>query len=164
MISMKTTKTAIRAACAAAILAGLPLSAAADTLPITRANPEGAPDATGLGYSQVSIIETGRMAFISGQVAWTENFAPAPESLEDQAALVFKNATAILEGLGATTHDLVMVRVYMTELTPERLDVVFPLILAWFDGAKPSLTGVGVAALAAPDLQLEIEMTVRLPE
>lgn len=31
-----------------------------------------------------------------------------------------------------------------------------------FDGARPSLTGIGVAALAGPDLQLKVEMIVRL--
>ncbi len=28
----------------------------------------------------------------------------------------------------------------------------------------PSLTGIGVAALALPDLQIELELTVRLPD
>lgn len=49
-------------------------------------------------------------------------------------------------------------------LTQERLGVLFPLLTDWLDGATPSLTGVGVSALAAPDLQLELEMTVRVPE
>jgi enamine deaminase RidA (YjgF/YER057c/UK114 family) len=31
-----------------------------------------------------------------------------------------------------------------------------------FDGAQPSITGVGVASLAAPDLKIEMELTVRL--
>jgi enamine deaminase RidA (YjgF/YER057c/UK114 family) len=39
-----------------------------------------------------------------------------------------------------------------------------PHFLATFDGAQPSLTGVGVAALAAPGLQIEMELTVRLPD
>lgn len=38
-----------------------------------------------------------------------------------------------------------------------------PRLLAFFDGAQPSLTSVGVVALAAPGLQLEMEMVVRLP-
>jgi hypothetical protein len=39
-----------------------------------------------------------------------------------------------------------------------------PPLLELFDGAKPSLTGFGVAALAAPELQVELELTVRLPD
>ncbi len=38
-----------------------------------------------------------------------------------------------------------------------------PHLLALFGGAQPSLTGIGVAALAGPDLQMEVEMVVRLP-
>ena len=56
-----------------------------------------------------------------------------------------------------------MARVYMVDLNPERLEEMMPHLLATFDGAQPSLTGIGVAALAAPNLQLEMELIVRLP-
>ena len=36
-------------------------------------------------------------------------------------------------------------------------------LMAMITGAQPSLTGIGVAALADPDLQLQIGMTVRMP-
>lgn len=35
--------------------------------------------------------------------------------------------------------------------------------LAFFGSSLPSLTGIGVQALAGPDLQIEIEMVVRVP-
>jgi enamine deaminase RidA (YjgF/YER057c/UK114 family) len=130
---------------------------------LTRMNPASLPDAGAIGYSQITIAEPGRLAFISGQVAWRPNGEPAPESLAEQAVLVVKNARAALDAIGASAQDLVMVRAYMVDMTPERLDVLWPHIHALFDGAKPSLTGIGVAALAAPGLQLEIEMIVRLP-
>jgi hypothetical protein len=57
-----------------------------------------------------------------------------------------------------------MFRVYVVDLTPERLkEVLYPYLHALCDGAQRSITGIGVAALAAPDLQLEIEIIVRLP-
>ncbi len=56
-----------------------------------------------------------------------------------------------------------MVRLYVVDLTPARMQEAMPHLLDFFDGAQPSLTGVGVTALAAPDLQLEVEMIVRLP-
>lgn len=130
---------------------------------VTRLNPSSMPDAGSMGYSQISVVEPGRLAFISGQVAWTPAGEPAPDDLAEQAKLVFKNADAALRELGATTHDLAMVRIFMTDLTPERLNLLMPLFTEWCDGAQPSLTGVGVAALAGPGLQLELEMTVRLP-
>ena len=131
---------------------------------VTRLNPSSMPDAGSMGYSQVSVVEPGRLAFISGQVAQTPAGEPAPGDLAEQAKLVFKNANAALRELGATTRDLAMVRIFMTDLTPERLNLLTPLFTEWCGGAKPSLTGVGVAALAGPGLQLEMEMTVRLPD
>lgn len=134
------------------------------SLAITRMNPATIPDAGASGYSQISIVEPGRMAFISGQVAWSGAGEPTPSTLSGQAEMVVKNARAALDAVGASARDLVMVRVYMTDLTDERLAELWPHVHALFDGAKPSLTGIGVAALASPDLQLEIEMIVRLPD
>lgn len=134
------------------------------TAAISRMNPPTMPDADAAGYSQISIVEPGRLAFISGQVAWSPTGAPTPPSLSGQAEMVVQNARAALEAVGATAKDLVMVRVYMTDLNEARLAELWPHIHALFDGARPSLTGIGVCALAAPDLQLEIEMTVRIPD
>ncbi|MDK1388582.1 RidA family protein [Sinorhizobium sp. 8-89] len=130
---------------------------------LTRLNPPTLPDAGALGYSQITTVEPGRLAFISGQVAWRPGGEPAPDSLAEQAELVAANAKAALDAIGASPEDLVMVRVYMVDLTPGRIEEVMPHLTAMFAGAQPSLTGIGVAALAAPDLQLEMEMVVRLP-
>ena len=50
----------------------------------------------------------------------------------------------------------------LNKRSPERLQIVMPYLHTLFDGTEPSLTGVGVAALAGPNLQLEIEMVARL--
>lgn len=47
---------------------------------------------------------------------------------------------------------------------PERLEQVFIPILEMFGGAQPSVSGVGVATLAAPAFQTGLELTVRLPD
>lgn len=133
------------------------------TSPITRLNPASLPDAGTAGYSQISIVEPGRLAFISGQVAWRRDGEAVPETLAEQASIVVGNARAALAAVGATPKDLVIARVYLVDLTSERMDVLMPHLHALFDGAQPSLTGVGVAALASRELQLEIEMIARLP-
>ena len=132
--------------------------------PIARLNPPSLPDTSALGYSQISIAEPGRLAFISGQVALRPGGAPPPDSLGEQMEIVAANARAALDAVGARPQDIVMARVYAVDLTPERLEEVMPPLLAAFDGARPSLTGIGVAALAGPGLQDEMELTVRLPE
>ena len=87
-----------------------------------------------------------------------------PASLAEQAELVAANAKAALDALGATPDDIAIARIYLVDLTPERMEQSMPHLLAMFDGAQPSITGIGVAALAGPDLQLEMELTVRLPD
>jgi enamine deaminase RidA (YjgF/YER057c/UK114 family) len=131
---------------------------------ITRMNPPTLPDAGAAGYSQISIFDGGRIAFISGQVAWNRDGSPTPATLPEQAELVVRNARNALAAIGATAKDLLMVRVYLVNLNDERMGQLMPHISVLFDGEQPSLTGIGVAALAAPDLQLEIEMTVRVPD
>ena len=131
--------------------------------PITRMNPPTLPDAAKMGYSQISIVEPGRMAYVSGQVAWSPNGEPVPSDLVAQARIAATNAKAALDALGATSEDIAILRCFMTDLTPETLELAFPPILEMLGGAMPSITGVGVAALAAPDLKIELELTVRVP-
>ena len=132
--------------------------------PITRLNPQSLPNAAEMGYSQISIAEPGRMAFISGQVAWQPGNMPVPNSLSDQMKIVSTNARTALKAIGAAPSDIVMARVYVVDLTPDRLNAVMPAFLATFEGAQPSVTGIGVAALAGPDLQVEMELIVRVPD
>lgn len=131
---------------------------------IARINPTTLPNTEGIGYSQISVVEPGRMAYISGQVALSPDGAPVPTNLADQMKVVARNARTALDALGASAKDIVIARCLVTDLTPERLEQVMPSLLELFDGAHPSLTGYGVAALAAPDFQVELEMTVRLPD
>jgi len=134
------------------------------TQSIARLNPDSLPNAAELGYSQISIVEPGRLAYVSGQVAWQPGGKPVPTSLAAQAELVAANAKAALDALGATPDDIAIARIYLVDLTPERMEQSMPHLLAMFGGAQPSITGIGVAALAGPDLQLEMELTVRLPD
>lgn len=130
---------------------------------ITRLNPSTLPDASQAGYSQISIVEPGRIAYISGQIAWKPGHDTAPDDIVEQMKLVSNNAHAALDAVGATPNDIVIARIYMVNLTPERLEEVMPQFIASFDGAQPCVTGIGVEALAAPDLQVEMELVVRLP-
>jgi enamine deaminase RidA (YjgF/YER057c/UK114 family) len=132
--------------------------------PIVRLNPPTLPDAGKVGYSQISIVQPGRMAYISGQVAWRPNGEAVPDSLSEQMKLVSANAKAALAAIGAGSGDVVIARIYVVNLTPERLEEVMPPFLATFEGAQPCVTGIGVQALAGPELQVEMELVVRLPD
>lgn len=130
---------------------------------LIRMNPPTLPDAGAVGYSQITVVEPGRLATISGQVAWRPNGEPVPDDLAEQAEIVTDNALKALQAVDASPHDIVMARVFMTDLTPDRQETVMHALIKFFDGAQPCLTGLGVAALGGPDLQLELELIVRLP-
>ena len=131
---------------------------------VTRLTPPSLPDAGAVGHSQLSIVEAGRLVFASGQVALRPDGEPAPSGLAEQVAIVAVNARAALDAIGATPQDIAIARIYLVDLAPERLGETMPQLLAAFDGAQPSITGMDVAALARPDLQVEMELVVRLPD
>lgn len=124
-------------------------------------NPNTLPDASKVGYSQISIANPGRLAFISGQVAWRAGGTPVPGTLDAQTKQVVENLGAALEAVGADTSDIIQMRIYMTDLNDETMGVAMSRIIRFLDGAQPSLTGIGVAALAAPELHIEVEMVVQ---
>lgn len=129
---------------------------------LIRMNPDTLPDAGKVGYSQITIANPGRLAFVSGQVAWDANGSAVPETLESQTKQVVANLGEALRALDAGSRDIVQMRVYMTELNDETMDIAMTHIMNFLDGEQPSLTGIGVAALAGPDLKIEIEMVVQL--
>ncbi len=129
---------------------------------IDRMNPPALPDAGKVGYSQISIAHPGAMAFVSGQVAWRPDGAAAPASLAEQTAIVVENLQSALAALQATPDAIVQMRVYMTDLSSETQEIAMTEIIRFLGGAQPSLTGIGVQALASPDLQIEVEMVVQV--
>ena len=131
---------------------------------ITRLNPPALPDSTALGYSQLSVTEPGRLAFVSGQVAARPGVETPPGSLAEQMDLVIDNLRGALAALNARPGDIVMMRIYLVDLTPERLETGIVPLMGFLDGAQPSVTGIGVSALAGPGLEVEVEMVVRVPD
>lgn len=129
---------------------------------IDRMNPPALPDAGTVGYSQISIVHPAPLAFVSGQVAWRADGAAAPASLGEQTGIVVENLQGALDALQATPDDIVQMRIYMTDLRAETQEIAMQEILRFLDGAQPSLTGIGVDALAGPDLLIEVEMTVQV--
>ncbi len=109
---------------------------------IIRINPTALPNSREMGYSQISIVEPGRMAYISGQVAWQANGEAVPTNIIEQMEIVLKNALSALAAVNAKPEDVVIVRIYITDLTPERLEALMPAFLTAFDGAEPCVTGV----------------------
>jgi enamine deaminase RidA (YjgF/YER057c/UK114 family) len=97
------------------------------------------------------------------QVAAPKDGATLPKSVGGQAALVADSLQAALHELGATPADIVMLRIHVVNGTTERFTEAYSQIQKLLNGEMPSVTVLGVQALFTPELQIEVEMTVRVP-
>jgi enamine deaminase RidA (YjgF/YER057c/UK114 family) len=131
---------------------------------VSRHNPPTIWDMGSLGYSQISVAEPGRIAFLSGQVAWLPNGEEAPKDVTGQAKVVAVNLASALKELGASGKDIVMLRVYVVDATTEKFQQVQTFLDELKGDGMPSITTIGVQALYSPDILVEIEMVVRVPE
>ncbi|KJY81938.1 endoribonuclease L-PSP [Vibrio galatheae] len=130
---------------------------------IERLNPPTMPNSEAIGYSQISIVEATRMAYVSGQVAITKNSDEVPRGLYEQMKVVSDNVKQAVIAVGASPKDIVQARVYVVDLNPEKLEILMPAFLDTFDGEQPCVTGIGVQALASPEYLVEMEVVISLP-
>jgi enamine deaminase RidA (YjgF/YER057c/UK114 family) len=132
---------------------------------ITLVNPDGLPKPE--IYRQVSIATGSKLVFIAGQVARDADGGRIGEGdLAAQAEQCFLNIGTALAEAGGSFDDVAKLTVYVVDWTLDKM----PLFLE--GGARafaklgvapvPPATLVGVAALAEPDLLLEIEATAVL--
>lgn len=124
---------------------------------IERINPDTLPDAAALGYAQIVTAEGGKMVFISGQVAWTVDGASPPSDLAAQSEIAVDNLKKALAAVAADVSNVVSLRIYVVDYSPDKGEAVLPAILGAFGSHPTATTVIGVASLADPSLLLEIE-------
>lgn len=130
----------------------------------TKINPAGLYDSVGYGFSHATVQEGGRTLHCAGQVAWDKDCnVVGVGDLAAQTAQALANLSAVLAEAGATPADIVRLRTYVVDHTPDKLGPVLGAVGAFYAGATPAPnTFIGVAALALPDFLVEIEATVAL--
>jgi enamine deaminase RidA (YjgF/YER057c/UK114 family) len=130
----------------------------------TRLNPPELYESLGFGFSHAAIQEGGRTLHLAGQVAWDKAGAVVGAcDLAAQTRQVLANLKLVLDAAGATPADIVRLRTYVVDHSPDKLGVVLPEIGAFYGDAVPAPnTFLGVAALALPDFLIEIEATAAL--
>lgn len=116
------------------------------------------------GYSQVVRLSGGTTIYIAGQVAWdADNNLVGPGDFEAQTRQVLTNLVAALEAAGAGPEDLVKINIYVVDHDAGKLDVIRRVrdeILG--DITPPTSTLLGVAALALPDLLIEVDAIAQI--
>ncbi|TMK39099.1 MAG: RidA family protein [Actinobacteria bacterium] len=109
------------------------------------------------GFSQAWRVDGAQSAmFASGQVAMSaEGQVVGEGDFETQARQAFENLQTVLQQAGASLDAVVKLTVYLTDITKLR---DYTRIKAEFmTGNPPASTAIGVAALALPQLMIEIE-------
>ena len=137
--------------------------AASDVVSVSRRNPPTMWNMASLGWSQISVAESGRLAFLSGQIAGAPGSDDVPEDIASQAKLATASLAAALKELEASSQDIVFLRVYVVNATSEAFGQALAPLRELVGDAMPSITTIGVQALYKPEIKVEIEMVVRLP-
>jgi len=133
-------------------------------MPISRINPPSLYDSVSYGFSHATLQDGGKTLHLAGQVAWDKDCSiVGPGDLAAQTRQALANLKAVLAEAGATPADIVRLRTYVVDHSPDKLGVVLPEIGAFYEGAVPAPnTFLGVAALALPDFLIEIEATAAI--
>lgn len=135
-------------------------------MPVETLNPSGLPQVE--VYRQVAVATGSRTVYVAGQVARTADGTPVGAGdLAAQTEQAMVNVHTALVAAGAQLGDIAKLTVYVAGWAPERMadlgagmaaaagriggDVLVPVTL------------IGVAALAEPDLMIEIEAVAVLP-
>jgi enamine deaminase RidA (YjgF/YER057c/UK114 family) len=135
------------------------------SMAITFVNPSGLPKID--VYRQVSIASGSRLVSIAGQVAWdAEGVTIGDGDLAAQVEQSYLNVGTALAEVGASFDDVAKLTFYVVDWNPDKM----PSLLEGISRAAaklgvipaPPTTLIGVAALAAPDLLVEIEATAVL--
>lgn len=131
---------------------------------VTRINPETLYDAVRYGFSHASLQEGGKTLHLAGQVAWDKDHAVVGGGdLALQTRQALANLKEVLAAAGATPADIVRLRTYVVDHSPDKLGPVLSEVGAFFgENAPPPNTFIGVQALALPDFLVEIEATAAI--
>jgi enamine deaminase RidA (YjgF/YER057c/UK114 family) len=135
-------------------------------MPVELINPEGLP--TPDNYAQIGIATGTRTVYISGQVARdADDNTVGPGDLAAQVEQALTNLVTAVTAVGGTFDDVAKLTVYVVDWTPDKMEAINAgaTRAATKLGINPirPATLVGVAALAEPDLLVEVEAIAVLP-
>lgn len=126
---------------------------------IKRINPPELYDSLQFGFSHATLQEGGKTLHLAGQVAWdAQTNVVGGSDVAAQARQALLNLKTVLQAAGCTPADVIGLRTYVVNHSPDKLGPILGEIGAFYGDATPAPnTFIGVAALALPDFLIEIE-------
>ena len=130
-------------------------------MPRDAINPDDMYNAVEYGFSHATKSTGSVTIHCSGQVAWDDNRdLVGAGDLAAQAAQAMRNLGKVLAHEGASPADVVRIRTYVVDHSPDKLPTIGGAIAAFFgDVPPPANTLIGVQSLALPEFLIEIEAT-----
>lgn len=121
-------------------------------------------DSRPYGFSQVVVVPSGKMVFISGQVAWdAEKQLVGEGDLAVQVHKALQNLQSAIESVGGTLEDIVLLHLYLVDYQQEQGAVISNALLKFFNpGSLPASSWICVPGLANPGFLIEIEAQARM--
>lgn len=114
------------------------------------------------GYSHVVRIPPGALVWISGQLAVAADGSVPFADVEGQTRLAFENAGRALRAGGADWKDVVKLTTFVVDIA--HVATVRAVRDEFVDTSRPPTSSlVQVAALARPELLLEVEAVAHVP-
>ena len=115
-----------------------------------------------------AVVATGRLAFVAGQVALdSEGRLVGAGDLAAQTAQALRNLETVLGELGAAWSDVARMNWYLVDVTQIQTirDVLEEFLRpALGERSNPASTLIQAAALFRPDVLVEVDAVVALPD
>jgi len=129
-------------------------------------NPESMYRTMEYGFSHATTSTCQKTIHCAGQVVWNKDYTVGGiDDLAAQCTQVFKNLKEVLAATGATPNDVVRMRTYVVNYSPDKLQVIGPAIASFYGDALPAAnTLLGITALAMPDFLIEVEVTAMVDD
>ncbi|MFY3743499.1 RidA family protein [Anaeromyxobacter sp. Red801] len=110
------------------------------------------------GVSQATLVEGGRLLFLSGHVPLRPDGEMAGPSLEDQLEQTFRNLERTLHAAGGDFSCVARITIYVRDLSSHELPVIRAVRDRHVAPARPPASALlGVAELYHPDVRVEID-------
>lgn len=134
---------------------GLPMEAVCVRLPLRRRVGSGSPWEGRVGYSRA--LRVGNLVYVAGTTATdSEGRVVAPRDAGGQARYIFEKIEAALQRVGASRHDVVRTRMFVTDIS--QWEQIGDAHGEFFREVRPVATMVEVARLVDPGHLVEIEV------
>ncbi len=105
-------------------------------------------------------IRLGNLLFTAGAVG-TDAEGRIPTDIREQTRNTLENLRAVLAAAGSNLAQVLKSTVYLTDMN--EFGAMNDVYRSFFSGDPPARTTVAVAALARPEMRIEIEMIAHVP-